>query len=125
VFEKYLAKYQSRLLTGNDGVDKWTDQATWDEALLNQRIVISTENVLLDALSHAFVKMSKITLLIFDEGLSLPSISYVKLTTKQAHRCLKKHPGVHIMQQHYFPSSERPRILGLTASPEPVAYVSS
>jgi hypothetical protein len=27
------------------------------------------------------------------------------------------------MQEHYFPSSERPRILGLTASPEPVEYV--
>ncbi|KAE9980015.1 hypothetical protein EG328_000510 [Venturia inaequalis] len=67
---------------------------------------MSTEAVLLDALGHAFVKMSKIALLIFDE----------------AHRCTKNHPSVRIMQEHYFqtPSSERPRILGLTASPEPV-----
>jgi hypothetical protein len=67
-----LARYQSRLLTGSDGVDKWTSQSTWDEVLLNQRVVISTENVLLDALSHAFVKMSKIALLIFDEGWFFP-----------------------------------------------------
>jgi hypothetical protein len=74
VFEKYLSRYQSRLLIGSDGVDKWTDQATWNEALLNQRILISTESVLLDALSHAFVKMRKFALLIFDEGLFLPRL---------------------------------------------------
>lgn len=56
-------------------MERWTDQSTWNEALLNQRIIISTEAVLLDALAHAFVKMSKIALLIFDEGTFLPSIS--------------------------------------------------
>jgi hypothetical protein len=74
VFEKYLSRYQSRLLIGSDGVDKWTNQATWNEALLNQRIVISTESVLLDALSHAFVKMRRLALLIFDEGQFLPKL---------------------------------------------------
>lgn len=84
VFEKYLSRYQSRLLVGSEGVERWTDQSTWNEALLNQRIVISTEAVLLDALGHAFVKMSKITLLIFDEGTFRPSIfsTIMNLTTK-------------------------------------------
>ncbi|TID24520.1 P-loop containing nucleoside triphosphate hydrolase protein [Venturia nashicola] len=114
VFEKYLSRYQSRLLVGSEGVERWTDQSTWDEALLNQRIVISTEAVLLDALGHGFVKMSKITLLVFDEGTFRPLTS--------THRCTKNHPSVRIMQEHYFqvPSFERPGILGLTASPEPI-----
>lgn len=74
VFERYLSRYQSRLLVGSEGVERWTDQSTWNAALLNQRIVMSTEAVLLDALGHAFVKMSKIALLIFDEGTFRPSL---------------------------------------------------
>jgi hypothetical protein len=40
----------------------------WDAVLHNVRIVLSTHKVLVDALTHAFVRMSGIALLIFDEG---------------------------------------------------------
>lgn len=42
----------------------------WDAVLQGVRIVLSTHQVLLDALTHGFVRMGKLALLIFDEGLS-------------------------------------------------------
>ena len=42
--------------------------SVWDDILQNIRIVISTHQVLLDALTHGFVTMRRIALLIFDEG---------------------------------------------------------
>ncbi|KAF1988783.1 P-loop containing nucleoside triphosphate hydrolase protein [Aulographum hederae CBS 113979] len=105
VFAKYLPAYISRVLCGNDGVDHWTDQTIWDAVLENIRIVVSTPGVLLDALSHGFVKLSRLVLLIFDE----------------AHHCIRKSPGNQIMNLFYRPAKARgaavPRILGLSASP--------
>lgn len=68
VFRSNLPAYETQLLSGRDNVDHWTDQATWDAVLHNVRIVLSTHQVLLDALEHGFIKMQKIALLIFDEG---------------------------------------------------------
>lgn len=68
VFKSILPAFETQLLTGNDDVDHWTDQRTWDAVLANVRIVVSTHKVLLDALTHGFVKLSKLALLIFDEG---------------------------------------------------------
>jgi ERCC4-related helicase len=106
VFEKNLPNYSALTLSGNDGVDHWSTKHEWDTVLTNIRIVISTPRVLLDALSHAFVKMSTIGLLIFDE----------------AHHVNLKHPANLIMTDFYHPrlkagSAGLPRILGLSASP--------
>jgi ERCC4-related helicase len=57
-----------RLLLGRDNVDRWSSQHIWDTALSGARIVVSTPAVLADALSHGFVVMAKLALLIFDEG---------------------------------------------------------
>ena len=69
-------------------------------------IVVCTHQVLLDALIHGFVQMTKIALLIFDE----------------AHHCVRNHAAKRIMQNFYHPirqerPDEVPGILGLTASP--------
>jgi ERCC4-related helicase len=56
------------MLTGTDNVDHWSDQQTWDSVLHNVRIVLSTHQVLLEAMTHGFVKMDRLALLIFDEG---------------------------------------------------------
>lgn len=72
VFRANLPAYETQLLSGRDDVDHWTDQATWDAVLCNVRIVLSTHQVLLDAMTHGFVKMSRLALLVFDEGLWLP-----------------------------------------------------
>ena len=69
VFRAHLPAYETQLLSGKDNVDHWTDQATWDSVLHNVRIVLSTHQVLYDAMSHGVVKMRKLALLIFDEGL--------------------------------------------------------
>lgn len=75
VLEKYIPIYPSRLLIGSDNVDRWTEQAIWDAVLNNVRIVVSTHAVLADALTHGFVRMEKLALLVFDEGKTSHSIS--------------------------------------------------
>lgn len=68
VISKQLPMYQNRLLLGSDNVDHWSSQTIWDRILMNIRIVVSTPQVLLDAMSHAFVKLERLSLLVFDEG---------------------------------------------------------
>ena len=63
-----LPAFQSRIITGADKVDYWSSQEIWDAVLENIRIVVSTPQVLLDALTHAFVRLDQIALLVFDEG---------------------------------------------------------
>lgn len=65
-----LPLYQTRILSGEDDIDKWTDQTTSDAVLENTRIVISTPAVLLDALTHGFVAISRLALCVFDEGIN-------------------------------------------------------
>jgi ERCC4-related helicase len=70
-------------------------------------VVISTPQPLLDALSHGFIRMSRLSLIVFDE----------------AHHCTKNAPMNKIMQTFYHPAKregltcELPHILGLSASP--------
>lgn len=59
---------KTRLLTGQDDVDKWSEQSIWDAALDQARVVISTHAVLADALRHGFIRLSSLALLVFDEG---------------------------------------------------------
>jgi len=59
---------QIKFLSGADGVDRWTEQSLWDGVLKNVRVVVSTYQILLDALTHAFVKMETLALIVFDEG---------------------------------------------------------
>ncbi|KAI5285195.1 Dicer-like protein 2, partial [Ascosphaera acerosa] len=106
-----LAQYGCRVLVGADGTDLWSTQAVWDAALLNVRVVVSTPQILLDALANGFVAMRRLALLVFDE----------------AHMAMKASVSNTIMQRFYHPhlldgggggaKSELPRILGLTASP--------
>ncbi|KAI5270206.1 P-loop containing nucleoside triphosphate hydrolase protein [Aureobasidium subglaciale] len=100
-----LPAYQTRLLTSEDGVDRWTDQTVWDGVLKDMKIITSTYGILYDALCHGFVAMRRLSLCVFDE----------------AHHCTKKHASNMIMQQFYRPAKAAgqhvPRILGLSASP--------
>lgn len=107
VIASQIPSVKTRTLTGLDNVDRWTDQFIWNAVLQDIRIVVSTHAVLADALSHGFVRMSQLSLLIFDE----------------AHHCRGHHPANKIMKDHYHPTRAKlgpksvPRILGLTASP--------
>ncbi|KAI1266146.1 RNase3 domain-containing protein [Xylariaceae sp. FL1019] len=104
VLTSQIGAVQIKLLSGNDDVDTWTNQQIWDDYLWNVRVVVSTHQVLLDAVSHGFVKISGLSLLVFDE----------------AHHCNRKHPGSKLMERYRISKSAGlpyPSILGLTASP--------
>ncbi|KAF1945170.1 hypothetical protein EJ02DRAFT_369929 [Clathrospora elynae] len=106
VFQSNLPGFGYQILCGRNDINLWTKQSDWDAVLHNVRIVLSTHQVLLDALTHGFFKMSKLALLIFDE----------------AHHCTLKHAAHRIMSDFYMPQvetgcSELPKILGLSASP--------
>ncbi|KEQ65816.1 P-loop containing nucleoside triphosphate hydrolase protein [Aureobasidium melanogenum CBS 110374] len=100
-----LPAYQTRLLTSEDGVDRWTDQTVWDGVLKDMKVIVSTYGVLYDALCHGFVTMQRLSLCVFDE----------------AHHCTKNHASNMIMKHFYRPAKDNgypvPRILGLSASP--------
>lgn len=68
VYQAALPAYGIKMLSGQDATEHWSDQAIWDGVLENARIILSTHAILLDALTHGFVKMSKLALIIFDEG---------------------------------------------------------
>ena len=73
----------------------------------NSRLIVSTPQILFDALSHGYVQFDRIALLVFDE----------------AHHCTRNHPTNRIMSgfYHAVPLTQRvgrvPHILGLSASP--------
>lgn len=77
VFRYHLPNQNVLVLSGQDDVDHWTEQAVWDSVLHNVRIVLSTHQVLYDALAHAFVKIDDLALLIFDEGKGSLPVSVV------------------------------------------------
>ncbi|PGH14756.1 hypothetical protein AJ80_05800 [Polytolypa hystricis UAMH7299] len=131
VISKQLPAFQTRMLSGADDLDHWSTQKIWDDILHNIRIVVSTPQVLLDALEHGFVTLKRIALLVFDEGeLDEPRNTTVPLrivwltSIPPAHHCQRSAPANRIMQQHYHEHLQRfgftedlPHILGLTASP--------
>ena len=84
VLKAALPGYEHVFLSGADGPDKWTTQGLWDAVLNNVRIVASTPQVLLDALSHGFVHMQRMALLVFDEGSSLTLLAAQTLFTLQS-----------------------------------------
>lgn len=67
VLRTQIPSVQTRIITGSHKVDSWS-ASTWDSVLVNIKIVISTHQVLLDALLHGFVRISSLALLVFDEG---------------------------------------------------------
>lgn len=100
-----LPGYRMRSLLGHDKVDLWHSQDIWEKALANLNVIVSTPQVLLDALRNAFVRLQDISLLVFDE----------------AHHCQAGSPYARIMETQYHvlkrqDPSAVPHVLGLTAS---------
>ncbi|KAI3750881.1 hypothetical protein L2E82_21772 [Cichorium intybus] len=90
---------------GEKGVDFW-NAADWKKEQDENQLMVMTPQILLNALSHRFLRMDTIKLLIFDE----------------CHHAKKKHAYALIMKEFYHPQlrvegSELPRVLGMTASP--------
>ncbi|KAL7920435.1 hypothetical protein ACQKWADRAFT_322180 [Trichoderma austrokoningii] len=104
VLQLQMPSVRMRMLAGNSHLPTW-GQEIWTPLLENARIVITTPQILLDALDHAFLTMQDLALIVFDE----------------VHNCVGKNPGGKIMQNHYHPclsaGESVPAILGLTATP--------
>ncbi|KAI1117453.1 dicer-like protein 2 [Nemania sp. NC0429] len=104
VIKSQIGAAQIKILSGADDVDTWSETRIWNDYLRDTRVVVSTFQVLLDAITHAFVRFSQLCLIVFDE----------------AHNCVRNHPGSKIMQRyrlHKENGMQCPAILGLTASP--------
>ncbi|KAE8378630.1 ATP-dependent helicase dcl2 [Aspergillus bertholletiae] len=107
VVRSHLPAVRACTITGMDKAERWKSQYIWDELLKDKQVVVSTHAVLYEALTHGFVHMSQLGLLIFDE----------------AHHCMRRHPSNMIMQDFYHRTLQKdgrdgvPSILGLTASP--------
>jgi RecG-like helicase len=65
----FLPAARTRLLIGAENVDRWSEQRIWDAMLEEIQIDVSTHALFADALSHTFVKMSRLALIVFDEGI--------------------------------------------------------
>ncbi|PTB64901.1 hypothetical protein BBK36DRAFT_1122797 [Trichoderma citrinoviride] len=77
-------------------------QDFWDKQFAEHMAFVCTAQILLDLLACGFISMSQINLIVFDE----------------AHHAKKSHPYARIIKDHYLRAgNERPRILGMTASP--------
>lgn len=119
-----------KVITGSSNLDSWSE-STWEGVLVNVKVVVTTYQVLLDALLHGFVQTSSLALIIFDEGntISMSCMCYELLTVHTAHNCTKRHPGSRIMREFYREAKDNgnqvPHILGLTASPVVRADISS
>ncbi|VAH04530.1 unnamed protein product [Triticum turgidum subsp. durum] len=85
---------------GASGVGDWSTDR-WNKEVGSKEIAVMTPQILLDALRHAFVTMSAVSLLIFDE----------------CHRACGNHPYTRIMKEFYLGSQWRPAVFGMTASP--------
>lgn len=91
IIQSHISLVQVKFLSGADGVDRWTSKSLWDDVLKNIRvsislfaskivflwshvsskaykIVVCTYQILLDGLTHGFLQIEDIALIIFDEG---------------------------------------------------------
>jgi len=101
------------LISGANEPDQWKDPALWRRVLDSYRIIVSTPDVLLNALRHGYVHLGRdIGFLVFDE----------------AHHAADRHSYNLIMREFYTgllprgaaegaDGDVRPMVLGLTASP--------
>ncbi|KAL7941039.1 P-loop containing nucleoside triphosphate hydrolase protein [Trichoderma barbatum] len=92
------------MLAGNSNINAWGPDI-WSNLMDTARIIVTTPQILLDALDHAYMSMNDLALIVFDE----------------AHNCVGKNPGGKVMSNHYRPrklaGESVPSILGLTATP--------
>ncbi|XP_029037837.2 endoribonuclease Dicer [Osmia bicornis bicornis] len=97
---KRLTDLSCGAVSGDCNVDFWKDME-WEQQLKNSQVLVMTAQILVDAICHGYMHLSKINLIIFDE----------------CHRAVNDHPMRQIMQLFAnCPVKEQPRILGLSAT---------
>ena len=81
-------------------MDYW-DKPTWEKEFNESNVLVMTAQIFVDLLCHAYIRLSQVNLLIFDE----------------CHHAKKNDPYKQIMQ--FFdccPKETHPKVMGLTAS---------
>ncbi|CAG9562769.1 unnamed protein product [Danaus chrysippus] len=86
--------------SGEDNVDYWNKEK-WDSELSKYQVIVMTCQILNDMLTHQYLQLKDISLLIFDE----------------CHHGVEDHP-MRLIMKHFLncPKYEQPRVLGLTAT---------
>ncbi|GKT45594.1 dicer-like protein 1 [Colletotrichum spaethianum] len=87
-----------------DMVDEMWSGEFWAQQFEDNMVIVCTAAILQKCLTHSYIRMEQINLLIFDE----------------AHHTKKNHPYARIIKDFYIKEPDqkkRPRILGMTASP--------
>ena len=93
---------------------QWKNPVIWQKILQTHRVMVSTPQVLLDALRHGYIILGRdINLIVFDEAHHATRDHPYNQIMKEFYSILpeRSEPGV----QHFSPV--RPMIMGLTASP--------
>lgn len=67
--QSQIRSSEIKFLSSSDNIDRWTEQTVWNSVLKNIDIVVSPYQILLDALTHGFVKFDSLALLVIDEGI--------------------------------------------------------
>ncbi|KAF8919202.1 P-loop containing nucleoside triphosphate hydrolase protein [Mucidula mucida] len=79
-----------------------SDREGWQRKFAQHDVIVTTPQVLYNLITHSVWKISKVSLLVFDE----------------CHHTRKNHPYNMIMREYCnVPASKRPKIFGMTASP--------
>ncbi|CAG5028452.1 unnamed protein product, partial [Parnassius apollo] len=86
--------------SGEDRVDFW-NKNKWDNELRQYQVIVMTSQILCDMLTHKYIHIRDINLLIFDE----------------CHHAIDDHP-MRMVMKHFenCPEEYQPRVLGLTAT---------
>lgn len=84
---------------GGMGVDLWSAE-TWKKEISDIQVLVMTPQVLLDALTKAFLAIEMIELLIFDE----------------CHHATGNHQYTKIMEEFYHKCQKKPKVFGMSAS---------
>ncbi|KAF6815456.1 RNase3 domain protein [Colletotrichum sojae] len=103
VLEDNLGTFNASRLCG-DLMDSMWSAEFWKEQFEKNMIIVCTAAILQKCLSHSYIRMDQINLLIFDE----------------AHHTKKGHPYARIIKDFYMKEPDkgkRPKVFGMTASP--------
>ena len=92
-----MTSFNTALLCGELNVDYWSTQQ-WSDMLDNNEILVSTAQVILDAVKHGFLQLKQVNVIVFDE----------------CHHGTKDHPYHELMKMFKDVSIEGTRIIGLS-----------